>query len=149
INELRDRLTDPQEYDLYAPIPPSLIFINRHFTIEPTSPIPSNIIEIGGIHLKAPKKLPKDILEFIEQSPNDVVHFTFGSTVKMALLPEHIKKSFIESLAQIPYSSRRYLWFIRSYRWRVNAGMAISMDILSVTKDDFLKNVLELLNNKK
>jgi len=31
----------------------------------------------------------------------------------------------------------------------VNAGMAISMDILTVTKDAFLKNVLELLNNEK
>jgi len=31
----------------------------------------------------------------------------------------------------------------------VNAGMAISMDIRSVTKENFLKNVLELLKNKK
>jgi len=31
----------------------------------------------------------------------------------------------------------------------VNTGMAVYMDILSVTKDAFLKNVLELLNNKK
>jgi len=31
----------------------------------------------------------------------------------------------------------------------VNAGMAISMNFWSVTKDEFLKNVIELLNNKK
>jgi len=31
----------------------------------------------------------------------------------------------------------------------VNTGMAISMDILSVTEDTFLKNVLELLHNEK
>lgn len=31
----------------------------------------------------------------------------------------------------------------------VNAGMAISMDILSVTKDTFLKNVMELINDEK
>jgi len=59
INELRDQLTEPQEYDLHTPIPPSLIFINRHFTIEPANPISSNVIDVGGIHLKAPKKLPK------------------------------------------------------------------------------------------
>uniref|UniRef100_A0A2H8TGW4 UDP-glucuronosyltransferase 2B13 n=1 Tax=Melanaphis sacchari TaxID=742174 RepID=A0A2H8TGW4_9HEMI len=58
-NELLLKFTEPQEYDLHAPIPPSLIFVNRHFTIEPASPIPSNVIEIGGIHLKTPKKLPK------------------------------------------------------------------------------------------
>jgi len=31
----------------------------------------------------------------------------------------------------------------------VNVEIAISMDILSITKDAFLKNVLELLNNEK
>lgn len=31
----------------------------------------------------------------------------------------------------------------------VHAGIAISMDIRSVTKDEFLKNILELLNNRK
>jgi len=31
----------------------------------------------------------------------------------------------------------------------VNAGMAISMDILSVKKDTFLRNVLDLVNDEK
>jgi len=50
---------EPREYDLYAPISPSLIFVNRHFTVEPASSIPSNVVEIGGNHLKPAKKLPK------------------------------------------------------------------------------------------
>ncbi|CAI6344338.1 unnamed protein product [Macrosiphum euphorbiae] len=207
-NELIMKFTSPKDYDLHAPIPPSLVFVNRHFTIEPASPISSNVVEIGGIHLnlKATKKLPKDILDFIEQSPHGVVFFTLGSTVKMTSLPEHIKKALIDALAQIP---QRVLWkyedeienlpnnfmikkwlpqheillhpnvklFIshggisglyeaidggvpilgfplfgdqhRNIENLVNAGTAISMDILSITKDAFLKNVLELLNNEK
>jgi len=31
----------------------------------------------------------------------------------------------------------------------VDSGMAISMDLLSVEKDQFVKNVLELVNNEK
>jgi len=31
----------------------------------------------------------------------------------------------------------------------VDAGMAIRMEIFSVTKDNFLKNVLDLVNNEK
>lgn len=58
-HELYNQFTDPQEYDLYAPIPPSLTFVNRHYTVEPASSISSNVVGIGGIHLKAPKKLPK------------------------------------------------------------------------------------------
>ncbi|XP_022164267.1 UDP-glucuronosyltransferase 2C1-like isoform X3 [Myzus persicae] len=206
INELILKYKEPREYDLYAPIPPSLVFVNRHFVMEPASPIPSNVVEIGGIHLKAAKKLPKDILEFIEQSPHGVVYFTFGSTVKMTSLPENTKKAFMDALAQIP---QRVLWKyedeienlpknVMIKKWLpqreillhpnvklfishggisglyeavdggvpvlgfplfgdqpknidslVNAGMAISMDILSVTKDEFFKNVLELLHNEK
>ncbi|CAI6346704.1 unnamed protein product [Macrosiphum euphorbiae] len=207
-NELIMKFTAPREYDLHASIPPSLVFVNRHFIIEPASPISSNFVEIGGIHLnlKATKKLPKDILDFIEQSPHGVVFFTLGSTVKMTSLPEHIKKALIDALAQIP---QRVLWKyedeienlpknIMIKKWLpqheillhpnvklfishggisglyeaidaglpilgfplfgdqprnidnlVNAGIAISMDLLSITKDAFLKNVLELLNNKK
>ncbi|CAI6345544.1 unnamed protein product [Macrosiphum euphorbiae] len=60
-NELIMKFSAPREYDLHAPIPPSLVFVNRHFIIEPASPISSNVVEIGGIHLnlKATKKLPK------------------------------------------------------------------------------------------
>lgn len=31
----------------------------------------------------------------------------------------------------------------------VDAGMAISMNLMSVTKDNFFKSVLELINNEK
>jgi len=62
INKIKERILmykEPREYDLHAPIPPSLVFVNRHFTVEPASSIPSNVVEIGGIHLKPAKKLPK------------------------------------------------------------------------------------------
>jgi glucuronosyltransferase len=41
-------------------------------------------------------------LEFIEQSPNGVIYFSFGSTVKMLSLPEHIIKAFLKALAELP-----------------------------------------------
>jgi len=61
LNELIMKFTEPREYDFHAPILPSLVFVNKHFTIEPASPIPSNVVAIGGIHLnlKTTKKLPK------------------------------------------------------------------------------------------
>jgi len=59
INELILKYKEPREYDLYAPISPSLVFVNKHFTVEPASPISSNVVNIGGIHLKAANKLPK------------------------------------------------------------------------------------------
>lgn len=47
------------------------------------------------------------MLKFIEDSPNGVIYFTFGSVIKMSTLPDHIKKSFKEALAKLP---QRILW---------------------------------------
>ncbi|XP_025194800.1 UDP-glucuronosyltransferase 1-7C-like [Melanaphis sacchari] len=196
----------PKEYDLLDPVPPSLVFVNRHFISDAPSPVPRNVVDVGGIHLKAAKSLPKDVLEFIEQSPHGVIFFTLGSTVKMSTIPEIVKNKLIKALARVP---QRVLlkyevemdnkpenimmkqWFPqrdillhpnvklfishggisgiyetvdagvpvlgfpligdqpRNIDNLVNAGMAISMDLLSVTEDLFLNTVLELLNNKK
>lgn len=50
---------EPREYDLHALVSPSLVFVYLHLTIQPTSSIPSSVVEIGGLYLKAAKKLPK------------------------------------------------------------------------------------------
>lgn len=49
----------------------------------------------------------QDILDFIEDSPNGVIFFTFGSTTKMSSLSKHIEKVFKEALSQVP---QRVLW---------------------------------------
>ncbi|CAI6358089.1 unnamed protein product [Macrosiphum euphorbiae] len=187
-------------------VQPSLTFVNSHFISESSRPFPQNVVQVGGIHLKPPKSLPNDILEFIENSPHGVILFTLGSIVNMSKSPDYILNPLKEALAQVP---QRILWkyegemvnkpknvmirkwlpqrdillhpnvklFIshggmsgvyetvdagvpvlgfplfydqpRNIDNLVNAGMAISMDILSVTKDMFLKNVLELVNDEK
>lgn len=57
--ELILKYTDPKQYDLIEPISPSLIFVNRHFITDASSPIPTNVINVGGIHLKTPQNLPE------------------------------------------------------------------------------------------
>ncbi|XP_050433228.1 UDP-glucosyltransferase 2-like isoform X8 [Adelges cooleyi] len=184
---------------------PSLLFSNTHYVTEPPRKFPTNLIQIGGIHLTTSKPLPQDILEFIENSPHGVIYFTFGSVVSMSTLPDHIQKAFKEALAQVP---QRVLWKyegemkdkpanVMTSKWfpqrdillhpnvklfishggisgvyeavdagvpvlgfplfydqprnienLVEAGMAISLDLLKVTKKPFLDAVTELINNK-
>ncbi|XP_022164543.1 UDP-glucuronosyltransferase 2B2-like [Myzus persicae] len=202
------KFTMNRPYDLETSTKqPSLSFVNSHFISEPSRPFPQNLIEIGGIHLKPPKKIPNDILEFIENSPQGVILLTLGSVVNMSTSPDYILNPLKEALAEVP---QRILWkyeaeymvnkpknvmirkwlpqreillhpkvklFIshggmsgvyetvhagvpvlgfplfydqpRNIANLVNAGMAISMDILTVKKDAFLRNILELVNNKK
>lgn len=44
----------------------------------------------------------QDILEFIENSPHGVILFTFGSTVKMASIPNNILQALKKAIAQLP-----------------------------------------------
>ncbi|CAI6355963.1 unnamed protein product [Macrosiphum euphorbiae] len=199
--------TANRPYDLEkSTVQPSLTFLNSHFISEASRPFSQNVIEVGGIHLKPPKSIPNDILEFIENSPHGVILFTLGSVVNMSTSPDYILNPIKEALAQVP---QRVLWkyegkmvnkpknvmirkwlpqreillhpkvklFIshggmsgvyetvdagipvlgfpllydqpRNIANLVHAGMAISMDILSVKKDTFLRNVLELVNDEK
>lgn len=46
-------------------------------------------------------------MDFIEDSPHGVIYFTFGSTVKLSSLSEHIENAFKEAFRQIP---QRVLW---------------------------------------
>ncbi|XP_050433225.1 UDP-glucosyltransferase 2-like isoform X6 [Adelges cooleyi] len=204
-DEIVHRARFPNPYDHLKPINPSIIFQNTHHVTEPPRPFPSNLVQIGGIHLSATKGIPTDILEFIENSPHGVIYFTFGSVVSMSTLPDHIQKAFKEALAQVP---QRVLWKyegemkdkpanVMTSKWfpqrdillhpnvklfishggisgvyeavdagvpvlgfplfydqprnienLVEAGMAISLDLLKVTKKPFLDAVTELINNK-
>lgn len=53
------KLTDPKPYDLAPTVSPSIIFQNTHHITEASRPVPPNVIEVGGIHLKPPNIIPK------------------------------------------------------------------------------------------
>ncbi|KAM7361148.1 UDP-glucosyltransferase 2-like [Cochliomyia hominivorax] len=61
----------------------SLMLLNQHFSLSFPRPYVPNMVEIGGfqIHYKA-QPLPKDILDFINSSPEDIIYFSMGSNVK-------------------------------------------------------------------
>ncbi|XP_025198643.1 UDP-glucuronosyltransferase 2B2-like isoform X1 [Melanaphis sacchari] len=206
LKEMELKKIDVQPFDLIKPTKPSLVFMNTHYITDASRPMPVNAIPIGGIHLKPPKSIPNDILEFIENSPHGVIYFTFGSVISMSTLPDHIQSAFKEALAEVP---QRVLWKceeemkdkpinVMTSKWfpqrdilmhpnvklfishggisgvyeavdagvpvlgfplfydqprnidnLVEAGMGISMDLLTVQKDELLKNILELINNEK
>lgn len=50
---------DTQAFDLVEPIKPSIVFSNAHFITDASRPIPTNVIQVGGIHLCPPQKIPE------------------------------------------------------------------------------------------
>jgi len=57
--ERQFRLADPRPYDSADLVKPSLIFSNTHFIMEPARSLTPDVVQIGGIHLEAPKPIPK------------------------------------------------------------------------------------------
>ncbi|XP_050521168.1 UDP-glucosyltransferase 2-like [Daktulosphaira vitifoliae] len=85
----------------------SMVFVNNHFSLDGPRPLVPNMVEIGGIHIKHPQPIPKDIIKFIDESPNGVMFFTFGSMIRISTLPKEVLQIFKDVFAQLPI---RVLW---------------------------------------
>ncbi|VVC33549.1 UDP-glucuronosyl/UDP-glucosyltransferase [Cinara cedri] len=204
-NEWWQKVSDPRPYDDVDLIKPSITFTNAHYITDFSRPLTPDVISIGGIHLTPPKELPKDILEFIEDSPHGVIYFTFGSIMMISSLPVNVQKAFMDVFRKIP---QRVLWksnkeiedlppnvmVNKSFPQRdillhpnvklfichgsisgvyeavdagvpvlgfpivydqpinmknlVDAGMAISVNMFSITNDTLLTAITELVNNE-
>lgn len=53
------KYTDPRPYDQSPAVSPSMIFQNTHYITEASRPVAPNVIDVGGIHLKPAKTIPK------------------------------------------------------------------------------------------
>ncbi|XP_025198668.1 UDP-glucuronosyltransferase 2C1-like [Melanaphis sacchari] len=81
---------------------PAVTFVNTDLTVEKSVPVVQNMIRVGGIHLPPIEPIPSDILKFIEESPNGVIYFTFGTVIALSKLPEYIQNVFKDALAEVP-----------------------------------------------
>lgn len=55
--DLKLRYTEPRPYDSSPTVLPSLVFVNSHFALDAPSPVPTDVVNVGGLHLKPPKSL--------------------------------------------------------------------------------------------
>lgn len=58
-NKLSLRMAGPKPYDYAPTVNPSVVFLNNHFLVESSRPIPPNVVDIGGIHLCPANVIPK------------------------------------------------------------------------------------------
>lgn len=87
----------------------SLVLVNHHFTINHPQPYATNMIEVGGLHINRdkPKSLPDDIKQFVEEAPNGVIYFSFGSIVKGCDIPTAQRDGLLRAFSKL---KERVLW---------------------------------------
>lgn len=83
----------------------SMFFVNSHFTLFQPRPLVPGIVELGGFHVSPPTgKIPAEILKVLDESPNGVIFFSLGSTVRGATMPDYKLKIFQKAFSKIPQS---------------------------------------------
>ncbi|CAL8104470.1 unnamed protein product [Orchesella dallaii] len=86
----------------------SMLFMNSHFTLNYPRPLLPDVIEVGGMHTKPPKKLPKDLDDFLSKSGKDgFIFFSLGSIVKAKNMPEEHRKIFLNVFSRL---KQRVIW---------------------------------------
>uniref|UniRef100_A0A1B6H914 UDP-glucuronosyltransferase n=1 Tax=Homalodisca liturata TaxID=320908 RepID=A0A1B6H914_9HEMI len=85
----------------------SMYFVNQHFTLNRPRPLPPQVIEIAGVHLKPVKALEQELQMWMDNAPFGVVYFCFGSMLRGASLPTEKVQIFLEVFRSFP---QRVLW---------------------------------------
>lgn len=58
----------------------------------------SDVIPIGGAHIKPPKPLPNDLQRFLDESERGVIYFSLGSILRTSTLPKDLINTFLGEL---------------------------------------------------
>lgn len=77
----------------------------------------SDIISIGGAHIKSPKPLPPAIKAFLDGAQHGVIYFSFGSIVKSSQLPKQLIQAFFSEFSHSFYDFKFISMGIGNYNW--------------------------------
>jgi hypothetical protein len=106
----REKLNDPTlpSCDEIISERASIMLCNSHFSLAQTRPLLPDVIEVGGMHCRPAKPLPKDLEDFVSSSGNDgFILFSMGSALKGSMMPEKQRKIFLGAFARL---KQKVLW---------------------------------------
>lgn len=89
----------PHLSDLYHNT--SLILVNSDVSLSYPVPLVPNMIEIGGFHVKAPKKLPVDLQEYLDNAKNGAIYFSMGSNVKSKFMEPEKRDAILKVFSKL------------------------------------------------
>ncbi|KAF2892702.1 hypothetical protein ILUMI_13474 [Ignelater luminosus] len=85
----------------------SMLFVNENLLIHPVRPSVPALVQLGSMHIRKPKPLPKDLQKEFDAAKEGVVYFSLGSNVRSASLSADVREKIIGALSEIPY---KVLW---------------------------------------
>ncbi|KAF2886562.1 hypothetical protein ILUMI_19612 [Ignelater luminosus] len=81
------------------------IFVNTDNAFRETRPLLMSVAQIGGgIHMKLPKPLPKNLQNYLDNATNGAIYFSLGSNIKSKLLSDETRNILLETFSELPYT---------------------------------------------
>ncbi|XP_015121941.1 uncharacterized protein LOC107044539 [Diachasma alloeum] len=80
----------------------SLVLVNEYFSTNDIKPATPDIIDVGGLHIyDDPQQLTPEVQDWLDESTEGCVYFTFGSTVNLESFPKELLNPFYQSFERI------------------------------------------------
>ncbi|KAF5282234.1 hypothetical protein FQR65_LT14402 [Abscondita terminalis] len=92
----------------------SLMLLNSHESIHAAEPSVPNMIKIGGYHINPPKKLPKDLQEYLDGAKEGAIYFSMGSHIQPNTMPKEKLNAIIKVISKL---KQKVLWKISNFTW--------------------------------
>lgn len=81
----------------------SLIFVNQHFSFSGPRPLPVNVVEVGGMHIKQSRKpLPDDLQQLLDNAEHGVIYVSWGSIINSQGMPLSKKQEIVGAFKRLP-----------------------------------------------
>ncbi|XP_018569262.1 UDP-glucuronosyltransferase 2B7 [Anoplophora glabripennis] len=79
----------------------SLLLCNLNFVVNQPQSVTSNIIPVGGLHIKPSKKLPTDLQTIMDDAKDGVILFCLGTNARSDKLGTGIIQSLLKAFGQL------------------------------------------------
>ncbi|CAG9767336.1 unnamed protein product [Ceutorhynchus assimilis] len=85
----------------------ALIFLSSHMSLLEAVPLVPSMVEIGGYFIDPPKKLPKDLQQFLDNATEGVIYFSMGSNIKSRDMPMEKRQMLFNVFTKL---KQKVLW---------------------------------------
>ncbi|XP_063221122.1 UDP-glycosyltransferase UGT5-like [Bacillus rossius redtenbacheri] len=85
----------------------ALVFTYAMPGVSYPQPLLPNLIQIGGMHLKPVKPLPKDLKKYLDDASEGVIYFSMGSNLRSADFSEEQRDAFFKTFSKL---KQKILW---------------------------------------
>lgn len=79
----------------------SLALIYSHESYCQPVPFVPNMIQVGGFHVKPPRRLPKELQQFLDNAENGAIYFNFGTNVNLTDMPKSQRDVIMKTFTRL------------------------------------------------